>query len=305
MTDKWTVESPWLELHCALGEGPFYEKAAHAIRFVDIKKKQVHTVSLDQGLSSLQTIQLDVCPTVTSDIQGVDPRERILLGVKHGVAILHRETGTYEMLARFGEPDNERLRSNDGACDPHGRFWLGSMTDFGLGEMQPEGSLFRFSHTGRDDEVMKGLTIPNSVGWSPDGRAMYFTHSKARQILAWDYDPSSGALARQRLFYQHAGHGEPDGFRIDVDGNLWSAVYGEGLVLKISPRGDVIGRVTLPTRNVTCVQFAGTELVITSAADEAEDADSVSRRHGGAVFRVDVGTRGLELFEFVMGPRRK
>lgn len=152
---------------------------------------------------------------------------------------------------------------------------------------------------------MKGLTIPNSVGWSPDRSTMYFAHSKARQILAWDYDASSGALARQRLFYQHSGHGEPDGFRVDVHGNIWTALFGEGLVLKISPGGDVVGRVTLPTRNVSCVQFAGTEMIITSAADEAEDADSVSKRLGGAVFRVDVGTRGLDLFEFKMGPQGK
>lgn len=137
--EQWTVEKPWLEMRCALGEGPFYEKETNSIRFVDIKKKQLHTVSLAEGASSLQTIQLDICPTVTSDIEGVDPRERILLGVKYGVAVLDRRTGEYEILRRFSEPRNERLRSNDGAADPHGRFWLGSMTDFGLGEFQPEG----------------------------------------------------------------------------------------------------------------------------------------------------------------------
>ncbi|PNY23254.1 Regucalcin [Tolypocladium capitatum] len=298
--EQWTVGKPWLQLRCALGEGPFYEEETGSIRFVDIKKKQLHTASITEGPSSLQTIQLDICPTVTADIEGVDPRERILLGVKHGVAVLDRRTGEYEMLRQFSEPRNERLRSNDGAADPHGRFWLGSMTDFGLGEFQPEGSLYRFSNTDRQ-EMVTGLTIPNSIGWSPDRRTMYFTHSKARQIFAWDYDvSSSGALSNKRLFYQHPTHGEPDGFRIDVDGNVWTAVYGEGRVLKISPQGHVIGQVKLPTRNITCVQFAGTELVITSAADEADEADAGSRELGGAVFKADVGTTGLELFKFRM-----
>ena len=44
-----------------------------------------------------------------------------------------------ESIARFNVPDNERLRSNDGAVDPHGRLWVGTMTDFGLGPFQPEG----------------------------------------------------------------------------------------------------------------------------------------------------------------------
>ncbi|KAF5129959.1 Regucalcin [Metarhizium brunneum] len=294
----WTVAAPWLDLHCSLAEGPFYEKGTDSLRFVDIKKKRVHTVSLSRGLSSLHTIQLDICPTVTADIEGVDPRERILLGVKYGLAGLDRETGAYEMLARFNDPDNERLRSNDGAADPHGLFWVGSMTDFGQGEFQPEGSLFRFSKDGKE-EMVKGLTIPNSIGWSPDNKTMYYTHSKARQIFALDYNAVSGAVSDHRLFYKHPTSGEPDGFRIDVDGNLWTAVYGESKVLKINPEGKVIGQVTLPTRNITCVQFVGTELIITSAADE-DGEDKTSRDYGGALFRVDVGTTGLELFKFRM-----
>lgn len=147
------------------------------------------------------------------------------------------------------------------------------------------------------EEAVADLTIPNTPGFSSDGRTLFFTHSSARQILAFDYDvDGAGGLSNRRLFYQHDGTGEPDGFRIDVDGNLWTAVYGESRVLKISPAGVVVGEVRLPTRNITCVQFVGTELVITSAADE--EGEGKSKEHGGAVFRVDVGTRGLDLHEF-------
>ena len=136
---RWTVEKPWLDHRCDLGEGPFYERETNSVRFVDIKKKQLLTVSLDQGSPSLQTTQLDVCPTVTADIEGVDPRERIFIGLKHGTAIFDRKTGKYELVTPFSTPNNKRIRSNDGAADPLGGFWLGSMTDFGYGEFQPEG----------------------------------------------------------------------------------------------------------------------------------------------------------------------
>lgn len=142
---EWKVDKPWLELKCALGEGPFYEKDTNTLRMVDIKKKQILTVSLDDSgdASSLKTIQLDVCPTVTADIEGVDPQERILIGVKHGLAVLDRQRGTYEMLVPFNNPEhNERIRANDGAADPHGKFWLGTMTDFGQGPNQPEGMYY-------------------------------------------------------------------------------------------------------------------------------------------------------------------
>lgn len=137
---EWHVKEPWLHLHCALSEGPYYEASTNSLRFVDIKKKRVHWVDLGapEPGSAVKTVQLDVPVTVTADIEGVDPRERILVGVKYGIAVLDRATGAYEYVARFADPDNERLRSNDGAADPHGRFWLGSMTDIGL-DLQAEG----------------------------------------------------------------------------------------------------------------------------------------------------------------------
>jgi sugar lactone lactonase YvrE len=125
---------------------------------------------------------------------------------------------------------------------------------------------------------------------------MYFTHSTEREVLAFDYSPS-GALLNQRVFYKHVGPGEPDGFRVDVDGNLWHAVYGESRVLKISPEGKLIGEIGLPTKNITCVQFVGTELFITTAGDPEAEGGELSKEMGGALFRVDVGTKGLDLFE--------
>jgi sugar lactone lactonase YvrE len=156
------------------------------------------------------------------------------------------------------------------------------------------GSLYRFGAS--KEEFIKDLTIPNSVGWSPDNKTMYFTHSTTQQVFAFDYDATTGDVSNRRLFYTHDGTGDPDGFRVDVDGNIWHAVYGESRVLKISPEGKLIGQILLPTKNITCVQFVGTELVITSASDE--EGEGLSKEYGGCVFRVDVGVKGLKLFKF-------
>lgn len=143
---------------------------------------------------------------------------------------------------------------------------------------------------------MTDLTIPNQISWSPDRKTMYFTHSNARRIFAMDYDEVSGEVTNRRVFYEHKGSGEPDGCRVDIHGNLWHAIYGESRVIKISPRADIIGEIKLPTKNITCVQFVGTELFITSAADE--DGEGTSKQYGGGLFRVDVGTEGLDLFKY-------
>jgi len=128
---------------------------------------------------------------------------------------------------------------------------------------------------------------------------MYFTHSSARQVFAFDYDLVDGSLSNERLFYRHEGEGEPDGFRVDRDGNIWHAVYGEARIIKLSPEGRIIGQVNLPTRNITCCEFVGTELFITCADDEEGEGDS--KRYGGGLFRVDVGTTGLEHYDFKLG----
>lgn len=138
---QWVVKEPWLDLHCELGEGPYYEATTNTLRFVDIKKKQLHTVNLTQGPKSLKTLQLDMPIGVTADIEGIDPQEKILVAGKSGIYILERKSGKYELLKKFydTEEKDERLRSNDGAVDPQGRFWVGTMSDFWVGEFHPEG----------------------------------------------------------------------------------------------------------------------------------------------------------------------
>ncbi|KAI0834942.1 SMP-30/Gluconolaconase/LRE-like region-domain-containing protein [Hypoxylon sp. FL0890] len=297
---QWRVTEPFLHLHCGLGEGPYYEAATHSLRFVDIKKKRVHIVDLKDPTpeSAVETIQLDAPVTVTADIEGVDPRDRIVIGAKYGIAALDRRTGKYEYIARFSaDADNERLRSNDGAVDPHGRFWLGTMTDIGL-DLQPEGSVFLFDGTRTARSMRHPVTIPNSVGWSPGGHTLYFTHSTERTIYAFDYHPETGDVSNERVFYVHDGSGEPDGFRVDVEGNLWQAVYGESCVLKISPQGKLVGEIRLPTKNITCTQFVGTELFITTAGMQEGEGTKEEVELSGALFRVDVGVKGLNPFLF-------
>lgn len=305
--ERWTITEPWLHPHCLLGEGPFFEPATNSLRFVDIKKKHLHTVSLADP-TSLKTLEFPVRVTVTADIEGVDPAEKILVGTKYGLAILNRKTGALDYIAKFGENgnDNERIRSNDGGVDPNGRFWVGTMTDFGLGDFQPEGSVFTIQteNAAVSRSVFKsGLTIPNTIGFSPAGDRMYITHSSHRTIFAYPYDRTASPpvdLTNESVFYSHDGPGEPDGYRVDTDGNLWHAVYGEGKVLKLSPEGKLLGEVSLPTANITCVEFCGTELFITSAADDKGTFGPKSKEYGGAIFRVNVAAEATPRYNYKM-----
>ncbi|KAI9746566.1 MAG: hypothetical protein M1818_000279 [Claussenomyces sp. TS43310] len=297
---KWTVTEPYLNIHCGLGEAPYHEAVHNRLRFVDIKKKQLHVIDLDVGPSSLHTVQLDMPVGVTADIEGFDSRDKILVGGKHGIAVLDRRTESYEYLNRFydSREQDDRLRSNDGAVDPQGRFWIGTMNDFHVGAPQAEGTMFRFDGDLTRNTIKTGLTIPNGIGWSRDRQTMYFTHSTEKTIFQYDFDAETGVISNERVFYQHEGEGDPDGFKMDAEGNIWQSIYGEGRVLKISPEGRVIGQVDFPTRCMTCPAFVGEELWVTSAEEEEPERYPESAKNGGALFRVKVGVKGLQDFKF-------
>ncbi len=72
-----------------------------------------------------------------------------------------------------------------------------------------------------------------------------------RKILAYDVKADGVALANKRVLID-AGPGTPDGFRVDIDGNLWCG-WGMGNpsldgVRVFNRDGKPIGHIALPER---------------------------------------------------------
>ncbi len=117
------------------------------------------------------------------------------------------------------------------------------------------------------DELMK----PNGLAFSPDEKTLFVADSGAthdpqgpHEIVAFDVS-ADGALTRRRTFAA-IEPGVPDGFRIDVEGNIWTSAA-DG-VHCIAPDGEPIGKILVP-ETVTNVAFGGPKrnrLFITAAA---------------------------------------
>jgi sugar lactone lactonase YvrE len=154
---------------------------------------------------------------------------------------------------------------NDAACDPHGRFWAGSMAYDSTPGM---GSLYRVDVDGSCERVLDGLTISNGIGWSPDGTTMYLADTEPGTIDAFAFDMASGTLGeRRRLLDLSEQPYGPDGLCVDAEGTVWTALWGGGAVLGLRPDGTRAGTIEVGTpRPTTCaIEPGGTRMAITSA----------------------------------------
>lgn len=86
-------------------------------------------------------------------------------------------------------------------------------------------------------QVADGLQFPNGLVLSADEKTLYVAESPLHRITAISLP--SGA---KRIFCVTGTVGGGDGMRLGRDGFLYAAIYGEGLIAKISPQGEVVHR---------------------------------------------------------------
>jgi len=155
----------------------------------------------------------------------------------------------------------KRLNSpNDIVCKSDGSVWF-TDPSFGIlgfyeGEKaEPElpTNVYRIAPDGSVGVVAEGIQQPNGLAFSPDESILYLVESRSVPRKIHAYDVVGGkVLANRRLLIDAEPKGAPDGFRVDVDGNLWCG-WGMGEagldgVHVFNPDGRLIGRIDLPER---------------------------------------------------------
>jgi len=91
--------------------------------------------------------------------------------------------------------------------------------------------------------VADGLQFPNGLVLSPDEKTLYVAESPLHRVTAVDVTPNGIVPpGRSHAFATVATTGGPDGMRLGRDGFLYAAIYGEGVIAKVSPQGDVVRR---------------------------------------------------------------
>jgi gluconolactonase len=120
---------------------------------------------------------------------------------------------------------------------------------------------------GKLQVVVKDMTRPNGLAFSPDEKTLYVANSDENHRLWMRFDVNEdGTVKNGRVFADVSAEPEaglPDGMKIDSLGNIWAT--GPGGVWVFTPAGKHLGTIKLPEQPANCAWGEdGTALFITA-----------------------------------------
>lgn len=238
------------------GEGPVWLGEMRCLLWSDIPNNRVLRWEEETGEVSIFRKPSGNANGHTRDRQG-----RIIACEHGGRRVIRYEyDGAITVIADSYQ--GKRLNSpNDVVVKSDGSIWF---TDppFGIGGFYegekhpaelPHTNVYRVDgQTGAITLVADDVDHPNGLAFSPDESILYVVESRSepRNILA--YDVAGATLSNRRVHIRGEPGETPDGFRVDVDGNLWCGwgMGGPGMdgVKVFNAAGAPIGFIDLPER---------------------------------------------------------
>jgi gluconolactonase len=144
---------------------------------------------------------------------------------------------------RFNSP-NDLVYKSDGALyftDPP--YGLPKQDEDPAKELKFNG-VFRLKD-GKVDVIIKDLTRPNGIAFSPDQKTFYIANSDEKHKVWMRYDVAdNGTVKNGRVFFDVTAEkedGNPDGMKVDSLGNVYGS--GPGGVWVFSPDGKHLGTI--------------------------------------------------------------
>jgi sugar lactone lactonase YvrE len=281
-----TSPTVFCDIACELGEGPSYDPATDTLFWFDILGRKL----LERKFSGGETV-VHYLPEMASAIATIDGGRQLLV-TETGLYVRDRRTGALKLHTPL-EADDPATRSNDSRTHPSGAFWIGTM---GKGAEAGAGAIYWF-RKGELRKIVTGVTVPNAICFSADGRTAYFTGTVENVLFRVDCDPETGLpLGEPKVFVDCRGRpGVPDGAVVDADGVLWNARWGGGSLDAYAPNGTMVRSLAVPARQSSCPAFAGPDggkIVVTSAWADMDETARAADPQAGRTFLLDLPVKG-------------
>jgi gluconolactonase len=247
---------------CRWAEGPCWFGDANQLIWSDIPNERLLRWVPDGGVS--------VYRQGSTFINGnTRDREGRLVSCSHGARNVVRTELDGSITVLADSYRGKRLNApNDVVVKSDGSIWFtdpgyGILSDYEgyKGEFEQDGcNVFRLDpQSGELSVVVDDFIRPNGIAFSPDEKILYvadsaYSHGEdlPRHIRAFDVG-DDGTVRNGRVFAE-TDTGLPDGFRLDVEGNLWTSA-GDG-VHCFNPSGVLLGKILTPDV-VANVEFGG------------------------------------------------
>ncbi len=296
---------------CQLGESPLWHPVSQQLYWVDITGQTIvravggslvaeQAQAPEPGLEAPaeQRWQLDDQPSCLAPARNGD----LVVGLRKGVALFAPGSGECALLAA-APWDTQTTRSNDGRCDPAGRFWTGTVFEPKTGNHAHLYCLRGSAGRWRLDAVLDDNLTANGLAFDPARNMAWWSNTPAHVIYRYPFDRQRGLFGARTVFHQFAPRqqdmtygGRPDGACLDTAGHYWVAMYEGSRVLRLDPTGNIVLDLRLPVTCPTMVCLGGTDLrtlFITSASKGRPPAELAAEPLAGHVLAVHLDALGL------------
>jgi sugar lactone lactonase YvrE len=270
-----------------LGESVLWDVEAQALWWTDIQERRLFRYDWEgRSLDRFQT------PERVGSFGLVAGSDKLVVAFESGFALYDPVSAEAEWLAR-PQSHVPGIRFNDGRVDRQGRFWAGTMAE--ADSAKGKANLYCLDAKGHARARESGITISNSLCWSPDGRLLYFADSPKHAINVYDFDVANGEILNRRLFARLPENAFPDGSTVDAQGYLWNAEWGAGRVTRHAPDGSIERALEVPATQPTCMAFGGPDLdlLFVTSARENLSAEVLAKEPAGDVFVYKTDIKGL------------
>ena len=242
---------------CRWSEGPVWFGDGRYLLWSDIPNNRILKWEEETGVVSVFRKPANNANGHTRDRQGR------LVACEHDTRRIIRTEYDGSITVLMDRFEGKRLNSpNDIVVKSDDSIWFtdppfGILADYEghVDQQELPTNVYRLDPTTGQANVATGaVNRPNGLAFSPDESRLYVVESGAtpnRKIHVFDVTDGGTRLANGRLFIDAGADGAPDGFRCDVDGNLWAG-WGMGKghngVRIFAPDATPIGHIHLPER---------------------------------------------------------